>query len=73
MNIYARYEVGQSLAEIASALNLPYETVKTYVKTTRADLKRYFDTQKQKESKRLSEKFNLLHKSPLNPPTLGDF
>ena len=72
-NIYARYEVGQSLAEIASALNLPYETVKTYVKTTRADIKRYFDTQKQKESKRLSEKFNLLHKSPLNPPTLGDF
>lgn len=37
-NIYARYEIGQSLNEIATSLQIPYETVKTYVKLTRADL-----------------------------------
>ncbi len=40
--IYARYEMGQSLDEIASALDLSYETVKTYVKLTRAEIKDYF-------------------------------
>ena len=39
--IYARYEIGQSLTEIAQALKIPYETVKTYVKLTRAELRKY--------------------------------
>ena len=37
--IFARYEVGQSLSEIAASFEMPYETVKTYVKLTRAELK----------------------------------
>lgn len=40
-NIYARYEIGQSLNEIATSLQIPYETVKSYVKLTRADLRNY--------------------------------
>ena len=39
--IYARYEIGQSLSEIAQALKIPYETVKTYVKLTRAELRKH--------------------------------
>ncbi|ELS02945.1 RNA polymerase sigma factor, sigma-70 family [Xenococcus sp. PCC 7305] len=37
--IYARYEIGQSLEEIAQALNTPYQTVKSYVKLTRKEMK----------------------------------
>ncbi len=37
--IYARYEIGQSLEEIAQALKMPYQTVKSYVKLTRKELK----------------------------------
>ena len=40
-NIYARYEIGQSLSEIATSLNIPYETVKTYVKLTRVEIRNY--------------------------------
>ena len=39
--IFARYEVGQSLSEIATSLQMPYETVKTYVKLTRTELQNY--------------------------------
>ena len=39
--IYARYEIGHSLGDIATCLQIPYETVKTYVKLTRAELKGY--------------------------------
>ena len=40
--IFARYEIGQSLSEIAECLQMSYETVKTYVKLTRAELKSYY-------------------------------
>ena len=43
--IYARYEIGQSLEEIAQGLNIPYETVKSYVKLTRAEIKAYYSQQ----------------------------
>ena len=43
--IYARYEIGQSLDEIARSLQIPYETVKTYVKLTRADMRDYYSEQ----------------------------
>ena len=36
--IYARYEIGQSLEEIAQALKTPYQTVKSYVKLTRKEI-----------------------------------
>ncbi|ELS02950.1 hypothetical protein Xen7305DRAFT_00026680 [Xenococcus sp. PCC 7305] len=36
--IYARYEIGQTLEEIAQALKMPYQTVKSYVKLTRKEL-----------------------------------
>ena len=39
--IYARYEIGQSLEQIAKALKMPYQTVKSYVKLTRAEMKNY--------------------------------
>ena len=44
-NIYARYEIGQSLEEISSILQLSYETVKTYIKVTRAEIRAYFSQQ----------------------------
>ena len=40
--IYALYEIGQSLNEIAQSLEMPYETVKTYVKLTRTDIRSYY-------------------------------
>ena len=43
--IYALYEIGQSLNEIAIALQMPYETVKTYVKLTRAEIRNYYAPQ----------------------------
>ena len=43
--IYALYEIGQSLTEIATSLHMPYETVKTYVKLTRAEIRNYFASQ----------------------------
>ncbi|VEP18147.1 conserved hypothetical protein [Hyella patelloides LEGE 07179] len=43
--IYAMYEIGQSLNEIAISLQMPYETVKTYVKLTRADIRNYYSAQ----------------------------
>ena len=43
--IYALYEIGQSLDEIASSLKIPYETVKTYVKLTRTDIRSYYSGQ----------------------------
>ena len=39
--IYARYEIGQSLEQIAKALKMPYQTVKSYVKLTKAEIKNY--------------------------------
>lgn len=44
-NIYARYEIGQNLEEIASELKLSYETIKTYIKITRSEIKAYFNRQ----------------------------
>ena len=43
--IYAFYEIGQSLDEIAMSLKMPYETVKTYVKLTRAEIRNYYSEQ----------------------------
>lgn len=43
--IYALYEIGQSLNEIAISLQMSYETVKTYVKLTRADIRSYYSQQ----------------------------
>ena len=40
--IYARYEIGQSLEQIARALKIPYETVKSYIKLTKAEIKNYY-------------------------------
>lgn len=37
--IFARYEIGQSLSEIAASCQMPYETVKTYVKLARKELR----------------------------------
>jgi len=43
--IYALYEIGQNLNEIAIFLQIPYETVKTYVKLTRAEIRSYYTAQ----------------------------
>ena len=40
--VYALYEIGHSLKEISALLQMPYETVKTYVKLTRNNLRNYF-------------------------------
>ena len=40
--IYALYELGQGLKEISISLQMPYETVKTYVKLTREDIRSYY-------------------------------
>ena len=39
--IYAHYEIGQSLTEIANCLKIPYETVKSYIKLTREEISSY--------------------------------
>ena len=46
--IYALYEIGCSLNEIAESLQMPYETVKTYVKLARADIRNYYAKQNQR-------------------------
>ena len=43
--IYALYEIGHSLKEISALLQMPYETVKTYVKLTRNNIRNYFSEQ----------------------------
>ena len=43
--IYALYEIGKSIDEIGKLLQIPYETVKTYIKLTRADIRSYYSDQ----------------------------
>ena len=43
--IYARYEIGQSLTEIAEFLQIPYTTVKSYIKLTRREIASYYAAQ----------------------------
>ena len=43
--IYARYEIGPNMAEIAEYLKIPYETVKSYIKLTREEVSNYYAAQ----------------------------